>query len=189
MDLKSKHQNLAVTLVLVCSILAGLSYAIYHFQSVSYSESIGSTPVLSQVNVPTSKEMHTMGQLKRKLKDLAAPKESIRGPVALEIFGYRRPGFNRTGANDASDESLEQLNYVLTFTFSSGSRRFCIIDGVFYPKGAILPDGARIVQIEAYRVLIRKKERQIWIPLEIPANIAEDQAISQKPSKKTDVRG
>ena len=189
MDLKSKHQSLAIILVLVCSILAGLSYTIYHLQFVGGGESVGSAPVFSQVDVPTSKEMHTMSKLKIKLKDLAVPNESIPGPVALEIFGYRRPGFDRTGISDNLDKSPEQLDYTLTFTFSSGSRRFCIIDGVFYPKGAVLPDNARIVQIEDHKVLIQKKEKRIWIPLEIPANIAEDQAIWRKPSKNTDVKG
>jgi hypothetical protein len=167
----------------------GIGYTIYSFQSITNGESVGSAPIFSQVSVPTSQEMRTMGQLKVKFRDLSVPNESMPGPVALEIFGYRQPGYYSTETISASDESPEKLNYRLTFTFSSGSRRFCIIDGIFCPKGAILPDRARIVRIEAHKVLIQKKERQIWIPLEIPENIVKDQTITQKPSKKIDVGG
>jgi hypothetical protein len=189
MDLKSKHQSLAVIFMLLCSILASFGYAIYHFGFASDSGRVGSAPLLSQINVPTPRELHIMGQLKARLKDLAVPNESRLGPVLLEIFGYRRLEFNRTETSDALDESPEQLNYSLTFTFSSGSRRFCIIDGVFYPKGAILPDGAQIVRIKAHKVLIQKKEQKIWIPLELPANIADDQTISLESPQKRDVKG
>ena len=190
MALKPKHQSLAATVILIISVAAGLTYSIYRFRSASYDENIGSTPLLSQIGVPTVQEMNIMGQLKPKFKDLTTPRGSTPGSVALEIFGYRRSGFKPNEAGDVANESAGPFTYTLTFTFSSGSRRFCIVNGNFYPQGARLPDGAKIIQIEAYQVLIRKKERQIWIPLEVPINtVEEDQTISPQPSKQSDMGG
>jgi hypothetical protein len=189
MALKPKHQSLTAAVILVISVAAGLTYAVYHFRSVGHDENIGSAPLFSQVRVPTAQEMNIMGQLKPKFSDLSVPSEPTPGPVALEIFGYRQPVFRSNEAGDAVDESSGPLTYTLTFTFSSGSRRFCIVNGNFYPQGARLPDGAQIVRIEAYQVLIRKKERQIWIPLEVPVNTVENQTLSPQPSKQSDRGG
>jgi hypothetical protein len=187
--LKPKHQSFAATVILIISVATGLTYAVYHLQSLDHDENNGAAPLFLQVSVPTAQEMNIMGQLKPKFRNLTVPRESISGPVALEIFGYREPMFKSNETGDAADESPRPLTYTLTFTFSAGSRRFCIVNGDFYPQGARLPDGAHIERIEAHKVLIRKKERQIWIPLEVPANMVKDRTKSPQLSKQSDMGG
>jgi hypothetical protein len=58
-----------------------------------------------------------------------------------------------------------QRNNQLTFSFVSKSQRFCIIDGVFYPETAELPDGGIITKIETDRVWIKDGENVSHVPL------------------------
>lgn len=183
--MKPKHQHLTAATVLILSVCTAIGYAIYRFQLSSPDIVVASPPKLSQISVPKQQDISAMRKLAPRFEELSYPNESTSEAVALEVFGYRRPGSVGSQTGGYQDEATERLDYALTFTFSSGSRRFCIIDGSFYPQGGLLPDGARIVRIDAHKVLVRKKERQVWIPLAAP----DVQTISKKPSEKTDAGG
>ncbi|MGD9211377.1 MAG: hypothetical protein PVI90_11400 [Desulfobacteraceae bacterium] len=185
MGIKQKHQGAMAICILMVSIFATLSFVGYSFWFIENNPIATKPIILPQISVPSSKEIRMMRQLLPKLETLSVPSGIITGAVALEPFGYRRPEVGVGQAGGKPGDLSEESNYTLTLTFSSGTRRFCIIDGAFYPKGGVLPDGARIAQIRPHKVLIRKKERQIWIPLSIPKYPKGMQTMSKKSTRGT----
>lgn len=182
--MKSKHQNLAAVSVLLLSAVAAFAYGIYRLKYVEDGVIIEPQPVFSQVSVPTAQEIRAMGELKQKFSELALPEDPISKPVAMEIFGYHRSDLFLSKSGEYVDVGADYTDYNLTFTFSAGRRRFCMIDGGFYSLGGRLPDGAEILQIDAHKVLVQKKERQIWVPLAAPDNITDSRTTLKRSSKK-----
>lgn len=187
--MKPKHQSLAVVSVLLLSVIAAIGYSVYQFKFVGDDIAVASPPVFQKISVPTAREIQTMGELGPKFSDLVLPDESVPGPVALEIFGYRRFDHPLAARGEYAGRSSENPDYTLTFTFSAGRRRFCIIDGFFYPQGGLLPDGAKILRIDPYKVLVQKEAQRIWIPLAAPKNVADTQPVVNKLSKKAGAGG
>lgn len=184
--MKPKHQGFTALLVLCSGLLfasGNLGYRFY-FQGEGHEPNIAPQTPPTSISVPGPEEVRIMGTLAPKLVEVSIPSASPGGPVTLEPFGYQRPQAAGGFSDRGSGESEESSTYALTFTFSSGARRFCVIDGLFYPQGGILPDGGRIVQIESHKVLVRKKESEIWIPLAAPDDQPEMQSMSHQPPAK-----
>lgn len=178
--MKPKHQGLTATLILVLSLVIAIGYTGYSFQD-------GTKPIKNvapvmpvNINVPDPQEIHLMRRLSSKLKALSFPTDSLLERASLEIFGDKRSVDEILTDADVKNGYSKNLEYDLTFTFSSGRRRFCIIDDVFYAQGETLPDGGKILQVEAHKVLIQKESKQVWIPLAISDAMIESQTSSPK---------
>jgi hypothetical protein len=189
--MKPKHQGFAALLVLCLGLSGAGGFLGYRY----YAPTNGNEPMITPqasiapISVPGPEEVRLMEKLTPKLAELSVPAAAIAEPVTLTLFGYQPPRIEGGDADEWSDESTEDLTYKLTFTFSSGPRRFCIIDGDFYPNGGTLPDGARIMQIESHKVLVRKKESETWIPLADPEHLPKMRSMSRKPQAKPEKGG
>ncbi len=177
--MKSKHRGLAATLILIICVFISIGYAWNYFQSDPNEIVLGAPMAPVQINVPNSEEVAFMRQQSSKLEAFSLPNGFFSGPVSLELFGYQRPEVRLEEDAGETDGASDKIPHLLTFTFSSGKRRFCIIDSAFYSQGEILPNGEQIVNISAHRVLIRKNDKQFWIPLAAPDDLAGNQTKSQ----------
>jgi hypothetical protein len=117
-------------------------------------------PARAAPNPETLKEIN---QLELLLDSLASSPESAAHTVDLSAFGYE-PSEN-AALNVAMTDTAPsvRMDYTLTFAFSSNTKRFCIIDGKFLSEGDTLSDGGTIVEIEPYRVLVRKQNFESWL--------------------------
>ncbi len=184
--MKLKHRSLTAVIIMIGIVFISAGYVWYDIQSDVNEIAYAAPMAPVQINVPGSDDVTSMRQLSSKLKAFSLPKELPSGPVPLELFGYHRPD-QATASMAADDDAMsDKVSHLLTFTFSSGRRRYCIIDNAFYSLGETLPDGARIIQIDAHKVLIRKNELQFWIPLADPLDMAGNQSEAQSLSKKGD---
>jgi len=126
-------------------------------------------------SVPPPAVIEEMEQLDARLPSLAHPPGSDAPGVSLTLFGYapiKRP------KHDTQSKKVllpPEMNYSLSLAFSAGAAGFCVIDGVFYEEGAVLPDGAQVVTIEPHRVLVRRHEFKHWIPLARKAAAGDDE--------------
>ena len=89
----------------------------------------------------------------------------------LIMFGYQSNFESGQGSGQRYDPATYgrqitlpvEMNYSLTFAFSSGKERFCFVNSIFCSEGDSLPDGGRILKIESGRVLIEKRGFKKWI--------------------------
>lgn len=116
-------------------------------------------------SVPPPDVIKEMEQLDAQLPSLAHPPGSDTPGVNLALFGYepiKKPKYTTQGKKVLLPP---EMNYSLSLAFSAGSTGFCVMDGVFYEEGSVLPDGAKVVTIEPHRVLVRHHQFKHWVPL------------------------
>lgn len=126
-------------------------------------------PALPDIQVPVDTDLAKMDTLRKGLNRLAYPRAADRTRTQLSLFGYTPAATGlRQGRGMASGATPPpvQFDYVLSFALSAGRQQLCMLDGQLFVKGAILPDGGRIVSIEPERVLIEKTPLQRWIYLQ-----------------------
>ena len=138
-------------------------------QNPGYTRAAANPPLRS-VKIPTPGDVREIVKLTSEIRALNAGLASDETQVDLTLFGYEPSEDNNTSdaLHDPTQEennAHSQLAYAVTLTFASETKRFCVIDGKFYPEGGILPDGARILAIEAQQVLIHKFNLKRWIPV------------------------
>jgi hypothetical protein len=108
--------------------------------------------------------MQEIGLLSKDIKRLAYPPANNR-PVDLGLFGYRPSDQYGRAVPAGSQQRPNPFGYHVSLAFYSAKEQFCIIDGSFYRRGAVLPNEDRIVKIESRRVLIARKGVRQWIPV------------------------
>jgi len=163
--MKRKHYGLLALVVMALSFGAvGLAA----FKSLG--KSTGESPFLrlkplETVSAPGPNAIREMERLDTELPSLAHPSGPDVSEVNLGLFGYepiRKRKYSAVGG-----ESLlpPGMNYSISLAFSSATKGFCVIDGVFCQEGSTLPDGAQIVRVEPRRVLVKKGSFKHWIPV------------------------
>jgi hypothetical protein len=162
--MKPKHDALLSVVVAAAAILAAVAYVALNNPGAMGQMLSGRLTPLPEVRVPEAAALERMGQLERRIGRLSQPANPEPEPVDLALFGYH-PLSLKPSASLPGQSIANEAEVTLSMAFYSPSKRFCIIDGAYYPENAKLPDGGRIVKIEARRVLIVRNGVQKWIPV------------------------
>lgn len=120
---------------------------------------------IAAIKVPDPEVLDEMERLTARMGAIAYPKPGMSPTVGLELFGYEPLRESRIGARGKRVVLKPRIHYLITMAFSAGKQRFCVVDGTFYPEGARLADGARIVRVEYDRVLMEKGRIRNWVPV------------------------
>jgi hypothetical protein len=163
--MKRKHQALvALMLMAVCLGAVGL----LAFQNLAKGEGVrpafGWKPLVNE-SAPRAHIIREIEELDIRLSSLAHPLNSDPPGVNLSLFGYKPTKERDYGPQGSKTLVRPEMDYSLSLAFSAGTTGFCVIDGVFYQKDSVLPDGARIVRIEPRQVLIQKNGFLHSIPI------------------------
>ena len=165
-----KRKHLAAIAFMLAVIPLGISRlnALKTLQAVGYTQA-AATPLVLPVNIPGPGVVREIVQLTEDISTLDARLASDETHVDLTLFGYEpsEPRNNPNGLRGSAKEEnpATQIAYEVTMAFAGETKGFCVIDGRFYPEGGILPDGAKIVTVEARRVLVHKFNLKRWIPV------------------------
>ena len=163
--MKRKHHGLLSIAMMLIALSATSIYAVNQALRVKQVriQPVG-TP-LSSVFVPGQEQIKKMNRLGLKMANFRFPHKTDQTSVNLALFGhFPADASDRTAARSAI-AGIDTTPFTLSFTFTSGKRQFCIIDGSFYQIGAVLPDSSRVARIESRRVLIKRDEHKRWIHL------------------------
>jgi hypothetical protein len=160
--MKPKHDGLFSVLVALAALVAAAAYGVLnHPVQMGHLLSARLSP-LPDVRLPDAAALQRMEQLERRIGRLSQPGNLEPAPVDLALFGYR-PFSLKAGGRHAGQGIADQAEPNVSMAFFSASKRFCIIDGTYYPENAQLPDGSRIAKVEARRVLIVRNGVKKWI--------------------------
>jgi len=178
---KRKHYGILSVVLILLALTATVLYAINASYKIADEIRISRIKPFPSISVPDSSTIKEIEGLEERIVALGQPRRENISPVDLRLFGYQpmeRPKFTKRGRKVILPT---RMNYSLTLAFSSGKKRFCVIDGAFYPEGSSLPDGGRIVRIEPNRVLVSKHRLEEWMPVrERIREIKKEKKVSRK---------
>jgi len=169
--MKSKYQGLLTIGLIVPVLVATAVYALSDFWKTGENVSVYRMEPMPKINIPETSTLREIDRLGKKLNSVAYPSGSQTAPVDLTMFGHQ----STQGSGPESGQGFEpasygrqitlpvEMNYSLTFAFSSEKERFCFVNNIFSGEGDKLPDGGRILKIESGRVLIEKRGFKKWI--------------------------
>lgn len=174
--MKRKYHGLISIVIIVVVLIPTAIYAVYSFQG-DKTKPFRLTGTSSEYTVPDMTVMKEISKLERKMMELANPIEpESMSDQSIRFWHYSDNDYSRNKTLDQRGEKVNlRATYTLTFTFASGEKKFCIIDGSFYPQGAELPDGGKILKIESGKVWVKKGELMTWISLPETAKWGEVQ--------------
>lgn len=163
--MKVKHFYIVcfvAVLVVLCGSVILVAYSVFEspqsmWQGVSFKG--------ISAAFPAHDLLEDINRLEPLMEALAQPRPRERRGVRLDAFGYRevRPfGFSL----ERSRLRLKRgFSHSVTFAFCGARKRFCVVDGSFYPEGASLPNGGRILHVTPERILIEEGNIRKWIPV------------------------
>ncbi len=166
--MKKKYQGLT-SICLILSVLGVIVlYSIIASFEINDDLRINRQSPLSAMNVPSPSDFEEIQQISYKMAGLISPPGPSRLPVNLMVFGYQNDIQGNLGMqqNHRRSELNEQVNYSISFAFSSGKKRFCIIDGEFYKEQSDIQHGGKVLKIESKRVLVSKHGINKWISVD-----------------------
>jgi len=165
--MKRKHHGLISIVIIVVVLIPTAIYAVYFLQVPVKSNTVRFMETSSEFIVPDMTVMKEISKIESKMMELANPieLESV-SDQSIRFWQYSDQNNSRYKTLDQRGENVDfKASYALTFTFTSGEKKFCIIDGSFYTQGADLPDGGKILKIESGKVWVKKGELTTWISL------------------------
>ena len=163
--MKRKYQGIVSVILIVLAVAAGVLYAVRASQQRADEIRISSIKPFPSISVPDPVTINKIEAMKERMVELVQLTTSRVQPVNLGFLGYEPTDVTEEVIEEREKFSPASMGYSLSLTFSSGTRRFCVIDGNFYAEGATLPDGATIVKVESNRVLINRDDGKEWIDL------------------------
>ena len=175
--MKRKYNGFIAIVIIGVVLLPTAIYAVYSSQINGKMDSARSRVFPSDFTVPDTAVMKRISSLEKEMVDIANPKitKSILGRD-VRFWRYSDQNYHRyTTDNQSQGRTDTKTAHVLTFTFASREKRFCIIDGSFYTQGAELPGGEKIMKIEPGRVRVKKGKSAQWISLSETAKWGEIQ--------------
>lgn len=162
--MKRKHSGLLTFILIFLALSVTVLYAIHdHGKETDKIRISSREKPLPVVSVPASSLVKEIENLEKIMTDLPRPQRPDLSPVNLSLFGYQPMGKLGFAPRGKKTVLPTRMDYNLSLAFTSGKRRFCVIDGTFYTEEGHLPDGARIMKIEPNRVLIGKRQIKEWI--------------------------
>jgi hypothetical protein len=175
--MKRKHHGLISIVIMVVVLIPTAIYAVYFLQVPVKGDTVRLAGTSSEFTIPDMTVMKEISKLEGKMTALANPvePESVYDQP-IRFWHYSDQHYSPNKTIDQGGERVDfKLIYALTFTFTSGEKKFCIIDGSFYPQGADLPDGGKILKIKSGKVCVKKGELTTWISLPETAKWGEIQ--------------
>jgi len=174
--MKRKYHGLISIIIIVVVLIPTAIYAVYFFQGAK-TKPFRLTGTSSEYTVPDMTVMKEISKLERKMMKLANPIEpESMSDQSIRFWHYSDNDYSHNKTLDQRGGKVNlRATYALTFTFASGEKKYCIIDGSFYPQGAELPDGGKILKIESGKVWVKKGELMTWISLPETAKWGEVQ--------------
>ena len=148
--MKRKHWA-ALEFILAIIPLGVMGFNVFTvLQSPGYTQASAYPTVLS-VEMPGPDVVREIAQLTGEINTLNAGVVSDKTQIDLSLLGYEPPedtdkSHGALGAT-GEDSGDSQIRYAVSLAFSGETKGFCVIDGKFYPQGATLPDGAKIVKV------------------------------------------
>ncbi len=166
--MKEKYHGLISIVVILFSIGATLFYYMTDSWRITDTPSGNSDfKPLPLYPEPSPLEMSIIDQLGPVMNELKTPLAAQQIPSDLRFLGYVNPDLNRLDQRGKNFITAhDKTDYLLSFTFSSGNKHFCILNDIFYQEGALLPDGSQLLKIEIRQVLLNKDGIQNWIPID-----------------------
>jgi hypothetical protein len=167
--MKRKYQGLLTIGLILPVLVATAVYAVSGFWKTGDNLSNHRMKPLPNINIPDTSTLREIDRLGKKLRSIAYPSGSGAEPVDLIMFGYQSTQGSASGQGFEPAAYQRQItlpvemNYSLTFAFSSGKERFCYVNNMFCGEGDNLADGGRILKIESGRVLIEKRGFKKWV--------------------------
>jgi hypothetical protein len=169
--MKRKHRGLLTISIVGPLLIVTAAYALSGFWKTNEKVSNHKMKPLPNINIPETSTLREIDRLGKKLRSIAYPGGSNHAPADLIMFGYQsisEPGQGPGQRYDLATHGRQitlpvEMNYSLTFAFSSGKERFCFVNSIFCSEGDSLPDGGRILKIEPGRVLIGKRGFKKWV--------------------------
>lgn len=165
--MKRKHHGLISIVIIGVVLIPTAIYAVYSLHIPVKSDTVRLAGTSSEFIVPDRTVMKEISELERKLTALVNPIEpETVSDQSIRFWHYSDQHYPRYKTiNHRGEKDDFKAVYALAFTFISGKKKFCIIDGSFYPQGADLPDGGKILKIESGKVWVKKGELTKWISL------------------------
>jgi len=165
--MKRKYHGLLTIGIILPVLIATAVYGITGFWKTGDKVPVYRMKPLPNINIPETSTLREIDRLGKKLRSIAYPAGSGNKPVDLIMFGYQSIPENgkqyELAVHGRQITLPVEMNYSLTFAFSSGKERFCFVNSIFCGEGDTLADGGRILKIEPGRVLIEKRGFQKWI--------------------------
>lgn len=165
-----KRKHLAAMVFAAATLPLGLSgfHVLRTLHDLGYTQA-AANPLVRPVNIPGPGVVREIVRLGGRMDTLNAKPAFHPQQVDLTLFGYE-PLRHADGSHDirgstGHEHPDDQITHTVTLAFAGEKKGFCVIDGRFYPAGGTLPDGAKIVKVEAQRVLIHKFNLKRWIPV------------------------
>ena len=181
--MKKKHQGLIS--VSMISVAIGAAAAFY-FSGYWRTDDFGvpdTTASFATATTPGQNLYDELRKVNRNLDLIAQPVVADAADVDLVLFGHKKPKKADPEISADIQAAPAPIAYTLSFVFSSGNKKICILDGAFYAEGSELPDGGRILTIKPDRVLIQKDLLQEWISAKSkPENISQLSLIDTTPN-------
>ncbi|MGD9231245.1 MAG: hypothetical protein PVJ20_10565 [Desulfobacterales bacterium] len=165
--MKRKYHGLISIVIIAILLVPTAIYAVYFSQVFVDTDTIGLTKNLPEFTVPNQAVIKEISHLEKEMIHLVNPVESESiTDRKIRFWQYSDQYYGQHTTTDSGNENVNSKTaYALTFTFASGEKKFCIIDGSFYTQSADLPDGGKIIKIEPGRVWVKKGDVTKWILL------------------------
>jgi hypothetical protein len=165
--MKRKYHGLISIVIIAILLIPTAIYAVYFSQVSVGMDTINLTKNLPEFTVPNRAVIKQISKLEKEMIHLVNPVESESvADKKIRFWQYSDQYYGQQATIDRGKKSVNpKAAYALTFTFASGEKKFCIIDGSFYTQSADLPDGGKILKIEPGRVWVKKGDVTEWILL------------------------
>jgi len=162
--MKAKHLyvlSLVITIGCICASAAWIAELGARTQGVVRISIPSALPHPQTAALPVPEETKDL----ERILLLAVAKGVPTPPVKLSAFGYqevKEPSGRKKGMGL---QLTRTFSHSVTFAFCAGTKSFCVVDGTFYPEGAVLPGGAKILKVLPQKILIEEAGTRKWFPV------------------------
>jgi|GEM_PF-5264727 len=164
--MREKHVAIITVIVVFIAVAGTVANGIYTFGKSVGASAIGSEGGETQLVVPGEGTVREIDRLNARLSELARFPSGDKIPVDLGMLGYVDNEWRRSSVGEG-ELVPPGMDVSVSFAFSSKRRAYCVIEDTFCRQGSTVA-GAQVVKIEANRVLLRKGDYQVWIPVGRP---------------------
>lgn len=167
--MKAKYNGLTCFIIFAVAGIFLVIYGVMLSDKIAGTIQISRPPSISDIKVPDESVMAYIDFLTPQLPAISKAQDPV-NKVRLNLLGFSEDPIQKTDIKntDNTDTALvnaqtNRLSYVLTLSFTSPKKNFCMIDNKLYSEKNSLPDGGKILKIETGRVLILKNSKKQWL--------------------------